>query len=54
MEEPTNDWHLACIECEFRGAASSERLAERLADTHRAVTDHSLAIEPATEESTVA
>jgi hypothetical protein len=50
---PTNDWSLVCTDCEFRGAASSEALAEELADTHRSVTDHAVAVD-ATEESLVA
>jgi len=50
---PTNDWSLVCADCEFRGAASTEALAEELADTHRSVTDHVVAVTVA-EESLVA
>ncbi|WP_250875074.1 hypothetical protein [Halomarina rubra] len=41
---PTNDWTLACTECEFRGSASTEDAATELADVHRSVTDHPMVV----------
>lgn len=49
VKPPTNDWSLVCTDCEFCGAASTEALAEELADTHRSVTDHVVAVDVAEE-----
>jgi hypothetical protein len=46
VSTPTDEWILACTECEFNGAAAEERLAERLADTHRSASNHAMVVRP--------
>jgi hypothetical protein len=42
VSTPTDEWILACTECEFNGAAAGEGLA----DTHRSTSDHAMVVRP--------
>ena len=39
-------WRLVCAQCEFRGRAADERLAERLAAVHADAAGHDVDVLP--------